>query len=50
MVIRIDIGKNNQLTVLPCFTFIPKTGVSFIVSFIVPFAGNRAQVFLPNYI
>ena len=24
-----DIFKNNQITLLPCFTFIPKTGVSF---------------------
>jgi len=28
-VIRIGIFKNNQFTLSPCFTLIPKTGVSF---------------------
>jgi len=29
MVIRWDIFKHNQMTLFACFTFIPKTGVSF---------------------
>jgi len=29
MVIHSGIFKNNQITLLPCFTFILKTGVSF---------------------
>jgi len=29
MVIHRVIFKNNQITPFPCFTFIPKTGVSF---------------------
>jgi len=29
MVIHRGIFKNNQITLFPCFTFVPKTGVSF---------------------
>jgi len=29
MVVYRDIFENNQITLLPCFTFIPKTGVGF---------------------
>jgi len=29
MVIHRNIFKNNQVKLSPCFTFIPKTGVSF---------------------
>jgi len=34
MVIRKGIFKNNQITLFPCFTFIPKTGFFLLWEFI----------------
>jgi len=47
MVIHGGIFKNNQITVSPCFTFIPKTGVRFYCALCLVLVGLVLTLFEP---
>jgi len=42
------IFKNNQITLFPCFTFIPKTGVDYLIQGLFFLSADHSTWYMPT--